>query len=104
MHFPRDPRDAFICDREWTGQNETKITIGTTKATHFRQIIWYAASGLTNLYRLDLMQTPITDEGLVHLSGLKNLKILIVHSTLVTDEGKMTLKEALPDVEFEGPE
>ena len=47
---------------------------------------------LTNLERLYLDDTQITDAGLVHLAGLSNLKDLNLDSTQVTDAGLVHLK------------
>ena len=42
------------------------------------------------------MFTQVTDAGLVHLKGLTNLEKLYLNSTHVTDAGATELKKALP--------
>ena len=53
--------------------------------------------GLTKLETLFLDDTKITDTGLEHLKGLTNLKSLGLSHTQVTDEGTKNLQEALPN-------
>ena len=52
--------------------------------------------GLTRLQTLDLLSTQITDAGLVHLKGLTNLRSLWLDGTKITDAGIADLKKALP--------
>ncbi len=52
--------------------------------------------GLTNLERLFLTNTKITDAGLVHLKGLTKLERLDLVFPKVTDAGIQELKKALP--------
>ena len=51
---------------------------------------------LTKLRELDLMSTQITDTGLEHLTGLTNLNSLFLRGTQVTDDGIKKLQQALP--------
>jgi Leucine-rich repeat (LRR) protein len=52
--------------------------------------------GLTNLTRLDLSGTQVSDQGLEHLTGLKNLQFLFLEGTRVTPKGITDLQKALP--------
>ena len=49
--------------------------------------------GLTNLRELDLSFTRVTDAGLVHLKGLTKLKTLFLGGKNITDAGLVHLKE-----------
>ncbi len=53
---------------------------------------------LSNLTRLQLDNTPVTDKGLAHLSSLKKLQYLNLVNTAVTGNGIMQLKN-LPDLQ-----
>ena len=53
-------------------------------------------SGLTNLEELWLNSTDITDAGLAHLKKLSKLKLLDLYHTLVTPKGLDDLKTSLP--------
>jgi len=46
---------------------------------------------LTTLRQLELMQTNVTDAGLVHLKGLTELQRLNLYATQVTDAGLVNL-------------
>jgi len=52
---------------------------------------------LTNLKKLDLSCTQVTDAGLEHLRGMRGLERLSLYDTNVTDEGAAKLKRALPN-------
>ena len=54
-------------------------------------------AGLTELKRLNLNDTRITDAGLMHLKGMTELRILFLYDTQVTDAGIAELKQALPN-------
>ena len=56
--------------------------------------------GLTNLKKLYLWDTQVTDAGLVHLVGLTNLKWLYLYGTQVTDAGLAELRKALPNCDI----
>ena len=56
---------------------------------------------LTNLEKLDLHGTQITDAGLEHLRKLNRLQRLILAGTDVTDEGAKRLEAAFPKLEIE---
>ena len=56
--------------------------------------------GLTSLTWLDLRDTQITDAGLKHLEGLTNLTTLDLRLTQVTPEGVKKLQRALPECEI----
>jgi internalin A len=56
--------------------------------------------GLTQLQKLNLWGTQITDSGLQHLKGLKQLRLLLLAGTKVTDEGVKELQQALPNCEI----
>jgi hypothetical protein len=49
---------------------------------------------------LYLSDTQVTDTGLEHLKGLTNLERLELNRTQVTDEGVRKLQEALPNCEI----
>ncbi len=51
---------------------------------------------LTNLKELNLFETEITDEGLVHLKGLTKLETLNLGYTKITDAGVKSLQKSLP--------
>ena len=53
--------------------------------------------GATNLERLSLSHTRITDAGLEHLKDLNNLNGLKLIDTQVTDAGVKKLRQALPN-------
>jgi hypothetical protein len=55
-------------------------------------------SSLVDLKWLVLMDTNLTDEGLLQLTQLKNLQRLDLEGTLVTDAGVKRIEEALPNV------
>ena len=55
---------------------------------------------LAALQTLGLMDTKVTDAGLVHLTGLTNLQELGLGSTKVTDAGVADLQKALPNCEI----
>ena len=52
---------------------------------------------MTELKRLNLNDTQITDAGLMHLKGMTELRILFLYDTQVTDAGIAELKQALPN-------
>ena len=52
---------------------------------------------LAALQTLGLMDTKVTDAGLVHLTGLTNLQTLNFSFTKVTDAGIADLKKAFPN-------
>ena len=54
-------------------------------------------SGLTSLRELYLGDTQITDAGLAHLRGLTSLRELDLINTQVTDAGVASLEQALPN-------
>ena len=56
--------------------------------------------GLTNLQTLGLGFTKITGTGLVHLKGLTKLEMLSLYGTKVTDAGVAELQKALPNCEI----
>ncbi len=56
--------------------------------------------GLTRLEQLRLDETQVTDAGLMHLAKLKRLSTLNLYRTQVTDEGVKKLQAALPDLEI----
>jgi internalin A len=58
-------------------------------------------SGLTELRKLNLYNTRISDEGLTHLYGLENLEALYLDegNNNVTPEGLDALREAIPGLE-----
>jgi hypothetical protein len=51
---------------------------------------------LTELKELSLVNTQISDAGLVHLKELKKLEMLKVYDTRVTQQGMNELHAALP--------
>ena len=51
---------------------------------------------LTELRRLKLRRTSVSDAGLVRLKGLVNLEDLDIGGTLVTDAGVQELRKVLP--------
>jgi Ran GTPase-activating protein (RanGAP) involved in mRNA processing and transport len=53
--------------------------------------------GLRNLDFLVLIETKITDEGLIHLARATELEVLSLSDTKVTNAGVKSLQEALPD-------
>jgi Leucine-rich repeat (LRR) protein len=53
--------------------------------------------GLSNLQKLYLRSTKITDAGLVHLKGLTKLQTLVLSETKVTEAGVAELQKALPN-------
>jgi Leucine-rich repeat (LRR) protein len=50
----------------------------------------------TNLTKLDLGDTDITDAGLKEVSGLKNLKVLYLRGTKISDASVTELRKTLP--------
>ena len=52
---------------------------------------------LAALQTLGLMDTKVTDAGLVHLTGLTNLQTLNFSFTKITDAGVAELQKALPN-------
>jgi hypothetical protein len=56
---------------------------------------------LTNLDKLDLGHTDVSDAGLEHLHDLTNLKELDLTGTKVTAEGVAALQKALPKCKIE---
>ena len=48
--------------------------------------------GLTSLFGISLMNTQVSDAGLVHLKGLTDLRYLDLSGTEVTDAGLVQLK------------
>jgi len=61
------------------------------------EVLAEKVKGLTKLEWLYLMNTKVTDAGLVHLKGLTNLEELYLMNTKVTDAGVQELRKALPD-------
>jgi hypothetical protein len=55
-------------------------------------------SKMTTLERLDLDSAQITDEGLEHLKGLFGLEYVTLRGTQVTDEGAEKLQKAIPGI------
>jgi hypothetical protein len=53
-------------------------------------------AGWLGLRELDLMDTRVTDAGLIHLEGLVNLARLYLYGTNLTDAGIQRLRRALP--------
>ena len=53
--------------------------------------------GLTKLQTLYLMDTQVTDAGLVHLKGLTHLQMLLLEDTQVTEGGVQEQRQALPN-------
>jgi len=53
---------------------------------------------LSQLKKLNLDGSPVTDSGLAHVTGLKNLKFLSLRGTKITDAG-LTSLTALPSLE-----
>ena len=53
--------------------------------------------GLSNLERLDLNDTQVSDSELAYLRGLTNLRSLWLYDTQVTDEAAKELEHALPN-------
>ena len=51
---------------------------------------------LSQLRRLDLENTKVTDAGLEHLKGLNQLHALSLYGTRVTEAGANKLRKALP--------
>jgi len=56
--------------------------------------------GLIGLTELNLIQTEVTDAGLVHLRRLTGLRTLALDGTQVTDEGIKEFQQALPNCEI----
>ena len=56
---------------------------------------------LTQLERLDLSDTQLTDAGLVHLQGMGQLQTLQLGGTSVTNQGVKKLQQALPKCAIE---
>jgi len=62
---------------------------------HFRK--------LSQLRRLDLDGTQVTDSGLENLRGLTQLRDLNLNGTDVTDAGVQLLRKALPNCQIVWP-
>ena len=58
---------------------------------------WSTSRGCTDLERLGLINTTVTDAGLEHVKGLPKLKYLTLWGTKVTDSGVKKLQQALPN-------
>jgi len=54
--------------------------------------------GLTQLHKLDLAETQVTDAGIPTLSAIKSLKTLDVSDTRITEQGIAALRAALPEI------
>jgi internalin A len=59
---------------------------------------------LNNLTSLVLYRTAVSDTGLTHLAGLKNLRILNVASTNVTVAEVVKLRQLLPQCNIVAPD
>lgn len=57
--------------------------------------------GLTNLEKLHLGETRVSDAGLGNLRGLAGLRWLCVKNSQVTDEGVNSLRQSLPKCKIE---
>jgi hypothetical protein len=55
---------------------------------------------LTELRRLNLDNTHVTDDSAPAIGKLKNLKWLNLYHTLFTEQGQQTVRTALPDCEI----
>ena len=53
-------------------------------------------SGLSTIKRIDVSDTPLTDQCLVHFKSLRNLKSIDVTGTEISRRGADELQEALP--------
>jgi hypothetical protein len=52
--------------------------------------------GLTQLEYLSLLDSQVSDAGLVHLKNLQGLQILLLNGSKVTDAGLREIRQALP--------
>lgn len=55
---------------------------------------------MTNLRNLDLSDTGITNEGLVHIAQIKSLRFLDLTETKVTEDAIERLRAELPDCQI----
>ena len=59
-----------------------------------------ALEALPNIKYVYFAESPITDDGLIHLSGLKQVEWIHFRDTLVTPEGVTRLQKLLPNCRF----
>jgi Leucine-rich repeat (LRR) protein len=59
--------------------------------------------GVSQLERLDLSNTGVTDEGLKHLKGLPHLQTLVLRGTKVTKDGVRALRDSHAGIRLAPP-
>lgn len=82
LHVPEITDDDLRCFENMSQLNELRLHGGKTAGGFFESL-----GGLPRLRRIGVVDTPITDENLVHLTKMPELSSLTLEGTRITDDG-----------------